>query len=156
MGRRLTLLLILRNNANQYACSLKCSLQTALFNYHVFAHYEAMSGHLAKFGQHATYVLIGIDEGDHNGQITTSLNKMSRTQFASAEKPGNGMERHGSCDILFAQEPQNFQMQGPVMPGIAFGEVDGDLYGHMVRHFISIAPARHPPARPRGTARCWQ
>jgi hypothetical protein len=50
--------------------------------------------------------------------------------FATSEEAGYGVESYGSEDIFVAQVFQNFEMQWAVTPGVAFGEVDGDLDGH--------------------------
>jgi len=75
-----------------------------------------MCGHLSQLWQYAIYVLIRIHECDNNREIAASLNEMSCTHFVSAKEPSDGMKHHRSSNILFAQVPENFQVQGPVMP----------------------------------------
>lgn len=75
-----------------------------------------MSGHFSQFRQHTTHVLISINEGDDNRKVATGLNEMSCTYFVSAKETSDGMKDHCSSDILFAQVPENFQVQGTVMP----------------------------------------
>ena len=115
-----------------------------------------MCGHFTQFRQHTTHMLISINEGDDNRKVATGLNEMSCTYFVSAKEPSNGMEHHRSSDVLFAQVPENFQVQGTVMPGIAFGEIHRYLYGHMVRHSTTTVRARHLPALRQGKAGCWR
>lgn len=75
-----------------------------------------MCGHFTQFRQHTTHMLICINEGDDNRKVATGLNEMSCTYFVSAKETSHGMKDHCSSDILFAQVPENFQVQGTVMP----------------------------------------
>jgi hypothetical protein len=75
-------------------------------------------------------VLVGVDERDHDGQLASGFYEMGGLDFASSEKAGYGMEDDGSEHIFLAQIFQDFQMQGTMMPGVALGEIDGDLNGH--------------------------
>ena len=121
-----------------------------------------MRGHLSQLGQNAVDVLVGIDERNHDGQLASGFDEVGGMDFAASEKAGNGMEGDGSEDILFAQIFQDLQMQRTMMPGVAFGEIDGDLNGHNLErhhnagcHFTTRGRVRRQPGRRRGRARCW-
>src|SRR4029077_6547461 len=72
---------------------------------------------------------------------------MGGMDFATPEKASHGVEGDGSEHIFFAQIFQNFQMQRTMMPGVAFGEIDGDLNGHnLKRHHSAWLPFYSPRA----------
>src|SRR5208282_3392479 len=131
------------------------SVQAALLDHDVLSHNQPMGCHFSQLGQNAVDVLIGIDEGDHDGQLPSSFDQMRGMDAAPSEKAGYGVVGHGSEGILFAQIFQDFQMQWAMMPGIAFGEVDGDLNGHIACHFTTPSPRQRQPERRPGRARCW-
>ena len=105
-------------------------VQTALLDHDVLPYDQPMGGHLAQLGQDAVDVLVGVDERNHDGQFASSFDQMGGMDFASSKKAGYGVEGDGSEDIFFAQIFQDFEMQRAMMPGVAFGEIDGDLNGH--------------------------
>src|SRR4030088_1424494 len=107
-------------------------------------------------------MLVGVDERNHDRQFASGFYEMGGLDFASSEKAGSGMEDDGSEHIFLAQIFQDFQMQGTMMPGVALGEIDGDLNGRRLElchsadcYFTTLGQApRHPGRRP-GRARCW-
>src|ERR1700688_605922 len=108
----------------------EASVQTALLDHHVLPHNQPMRGHLSQLGQNAVDVLVGVDERNHDGQFASGFDEMGGMDFASSEEAGYGVEGDGPEDIFLAQIFQNLQMQRTMMPGVAFGEIDGDLNGH--------------------------
>ena len=103
-----------------------------MFDDYVLAHDEAVGGHFAEFGQDAVDVLVSVDERDHNGKLASGLDEVGGVDFVTTEESGNGMEGDSSEHVFFTQVFQYFQMQGAMMPGIAFGQIDGDLNRHNV------------------------
>src|SRR6266849_8158649 len=87
------------------------SIQAPLLNDHILPHNQAVGGHLAKPGQSAVDMLVGVDERNHDGQLASGFDEMGGMDFASPEKTGYGVEGDGSEDIFFAQIFQNLQMQ---------------------------------------------
>ena len=96
-------------------------VEAALFDYYVLAHDEAVGGHLSQLGQGAVDVLVGVDEGNHDRELASGFNEVCGVDFVASEEAGYGVEGYGSEDVFFAQVFQDLQMQGAMMPGIAFG-----------------------------------
>ena len=122
------------------------SVEGALFEGYVFPHDEAMGGHFAEFWEDAADVLIGIDEGNDDRQLAAGFDKMRGMNAVAAKKACDGMEGDGSVDIFLAQVFEDFEMQWVMVPGIAFGEIDGDLDSHS-------NPGKHFTTRERGPLR---
>jgi hypothetical protein len=71
--------------------------------------------------------------------------------FAASEEAGHGLEGDGSEDVFFVQVFQDFEMERTMMPGIAFGQIDGDLNRHTLqRHPMPAAILQ--PAGKRGAS----
>ena len=75
-------------------------------------------------------MLIGVDERDYDRQFAAGFDQVRSVNFAASQKTGYGMEHDGAKDIFLAQVFQDFEMQRMMVPGIAFGQIDGDLDGH--------------------------
>src|SRR5208337_5124211 len=99
-------------------------VEAALFDHDVLPHDESMRGHLAQLGQNAADVLVGIDERNHDRQLTSGFDQVRGVDAAAPEEASYGVVGYGSKGIFFAQIFQYFQMQRTMVPGIAFGEVD--------------------------------
>ena len=55
---------------------MRPSIDAALLDHYIFTDDETMSGHLSQLGKNASDVLVGIDEGNHNRQVPSCLDKM--------------------------------------------------------------------------------
>src|ERR1019366_499439 len=87
------------------------SVQAALLDDDIFPHDQAVGSHFAQLGENAVDVLVGIDEGDHDGQLTSGFDEVRGMDAAASEEAGYGVEGDGSKDIFFAQIFQDFEMQ---------------------------------------------
>lgn len=92
-----------------------------MFDDYILAHDEPVGSHFAEPGQDAVDMLIGINEGDHYGKLASGFDEVGGVDFAASEESGYGVEGDSSEDVFLAQVFQDFQMQGAMMPGIAFG-----------------------------------
>src|SRR5664279_1268784 len=134
---------------------MRPSIEATLLDHNIFTDDEAMSGHLPQLGKNASDVLVGIDEGNHNWQVPSCLDKMGGLDAASALETRHRVEGHGAGNVFRAQILQHFQVQRTVMPGIALREIHGYLYSHRRCHFTPPARLLRPPRLPPGRARCW-
>src|ERR1035441_10575401 len=119
---------------------MRPSIEAALLDHNIFTDDETMSGHLSQLGENASDVLVGIDEGNHNRQVTSCLNQMGGVHAASALETSHRVEGHGAGNVFRAQILQHFQVQRTMLPGIALREIHGYLYSHRRCHFTT--PAR--------------
>ena len=69
-----------------------------------------MRGHLSQLRENAVDVLVGIDEGDHDGQFASGFDEVRGVDAASSEKAGDGVKGDGSEDIFFAQVFQDLHV----------------------------------------------
>jgi hypothetical protein len=106
------------------------SIQTALLDHHVLADDQPMLCHFFQPGENAGDVFVRIDEEEDDGQLTSAFDEMRGLDGASSKEAGDGVKGCGSKDVFFAQLFEDFEMQRAMMPGIAFGEIDGDLNRH--------------------------
>src|ERR1700687_3163378 len=66
-------------------------VQAALLDDHVLPNDEPVGGHLAQLRQNAVDVLVGIDEGDHDGQLASRFHEGRGVCTAAAEDVGAGV-----------------------------------------------------------------
>src|SRR5215467_1964382 len=130
---------------------VKTSVEASLLDHDIFADDEAVRSHLLKPRHHAADMLVGIDKAHNYREIATSFHEVCRVDCAAAEKSCYHMEGYCAEHVFLAQKLQNFQMQRAMAPGIAFGEIHGDLHGHGSSHSTILAPAQRRQARRRGT-----
>jgi hypothetical protein len=107
-------------------------VQTPLLQYYILADDEAVGRHFLEFRHHAADVLVSIDEADHDRQFPSRFHEMRRVDRTTPEETSHRVEGDRAENALRAQIPQDFQVQRPVVPGIALGEIHGDLNGHGV------------------------
>src|SRR5664279_322498 len=122
---------------------MRPSIEAALLDHNIFTDDETMSGHLSQLGKNASDVLVGIDEGNHNRQVPSCLDKMGGLDAASPLEPRDRVEGHGAGNVFLTQILQHFQMQRTVMPGIALREIHGYLYSHRSCHFTTPVSYTH-------------
>src|SRR5947207_15262527 len=86
------------------------SIQAALLDHDILANDQAMCRHLAQLWQHASNVLVGIDERNDDGKVATGFDKMRRSYLAPPEKASDCMECNRTKYALFSQIFQNGTM----------------------------------------------
>src|ERR1035441_8821118 len=131
------------------------SIEAALLDHNIFTDDETMSGHLSQLGKNASDVLVGIDEGNHNRQVPSCLDKMGCLDAAAALETRHRVEGHGAGNVFLTQILQHFQVQRTMMPGVALGKIHVSLNSNGRCFFTPPARLLPPPRLPPGRARCW-
>ena len=86
-----------------------------------------MGRHLTQLWYYALHVLLGIDEGENDGQFPTSVHQRGSFHAASPSEAGHRVDHRSTRDILRLQIVKDRDMQRSMQPLIGFIEVNGDL-----------------------------
>ena len=130
------------------------SVETSLFQNYVFAHDQTVSRHLLQGWQDAVHMLISIHEDNDQGNLSSSIYKMTGLNPVPAEKSSHSVESGCGINVFPPQVVKDLHVQRPVTPVVGFVEINGDLNSHRVWHFTAPGPEPLRPALHRGKVYC--